>query len=233
MSGSDGFVPPVPIGTALSRAASSSRPTWLSSSGEPSSPAPLVPALSSNASPSIATASTSTPTLGATPTPSSATIRPQARSPGAASALTLDGRRSRRGDHAAVDRQVHEAGDVRHWRVEHPQAHHRVGARQAAAHARHGRQDRPIPHREGRGAEPRSSASDSGPSRPTAAARNRSPQRPRSSSAGSRRVAFRSRRHPRDAAPRGSVYYPFTTRPRKGPRTVDSTRNRWKAIPRT
>jgi len=40
------------------------------------------------------------------------------------------------------------------------------------------------------------------------------------------------RRQQRAAAPRGSVYYPFTTRPRKGACTVDSTRNRWKAIPR-
>ena len=50
-------------------------------------------------------------------------------------------------------RQVPAAGGVGHGRVEHPQAHHRVGAREAAADAGDGREGRPVPHREGGRAE--------------------------------------------------------------------------------
>jgi hypothetical protein len=42
-----------------------------------------------------------------------------------------------------------------------------------------------------------------------------------------------TRRHTRSSAPRGSIYYPATTRPPKGPPAGLPTANRWKAISRT
>ena len=82
------------------------------------------------------------------------------------------------------------------------------------------------------------------PSEPQLRARAGGPQRRRSALSNGRRAAEPARggwrfgaavtrRQQRHAAPRGSIYYPFTTRPRKGACTVESTRNRWKAIPRT